>query len=134
MYIVALLIATLALAVSICFARRYYWLAGEVRSLGHPAETLRLAVAANEAEPKATGVSAMPLDTAPLEATVAKAKAAMEQATVVIAGFKARQQASIDAALANGATAAQLQPFVDHLKELDTTADALLNAEAADAA
>jgi hypothetical protein len=46
-------------------------------------------------------------------AAVAAAVGAMQSATVLINSFAARQQAAIDQALENGATAAELKPLTD---------------------
>jgi hypothetical protein len=55
---------------------------------------------------------------------VTNAKGAMESATVLLNGFQARLDAAVAAALANGATATELQPLSDLSAafEADTTA------------
>ena len=52
-----------------------------------------------------------------LATAVAGAKGAMESATTLINGIAAKVQAAVDAALANGATAAQLAPVSDLVTE-----------------
>jgi hypothetical protein len=49
----------------------------------------------------------------------------MESATVLINGFRDRLAAGIAAALANGATAAELEPLTTMKTELDTKGNAL---------
>lgn len=46
-------------------------------------------------------------------------------ATTFINGFTARLKAAVDAAIANGATEAQLQPIHDEIAAMQTAADAL---------
>jgi len=65
-------------------------------------------------------------------------KAAVERETQVVAsavslinGIAARVQAAVDAALANGATAAELQPVQDEVNTMKANADALAAAVAA---
>lgn len=60
-----------------------------------------------------------------LEAAVTKARGAMVSATTLINGFAARLQAAIDAALSNGATAAELAPVQAEVDGMNTDADAL---------
>ncbi len=60
-----------------------------------------------------------------LSDATAKAKGAMESATVLINGIASRVQAAVDAALANGATAAELAPVSQLVSDLNTDADAL---------
>lgn len=60
-----------------------------------------------------------------LDAAVTKAKGAMESATTLINGIAARVQAAVDAALANGATAAELAPVQAEVDALNADADAL---------
>ncbi len=65
-----------------------------------------------------------------LQTAVDKTEGVMESATVLINGFAARLQAAIDQALANGATEAELQPFIDEVAQLNAGADALAAAVA----
>lgn len=65
-----------------------------------------------------------------LQVAVDKTEGVMESATVLINGFAARLQAAIDEALANGATAEELAPFVDEVAQLNAGADALAAAVA----
>ena len=58
-------------------------------------------------------------------AAVEKANTVMGSATVLISGFQARLDAAVSEALANGATAEQLQPLSDLSVELGASADAL---------
>lgn len=58
-------------------------------------------------------------------AAVEKAKTVMDSAAVLIGGFQARLDAAVSEALANGATAEQLQPLSDLSVELGSSADAL---------
>lgn len=64
-------------------------------------------------------------------AAVEKAKGVIESATVLISGFQARLDSAVSAALANGATAEQLQPLSDLSVELDAKANDLAAAVAA---
>lgn len=66
-----------------------------------------------------------------LATATAKAKGAMESATVLINGFAAKLQAAVDAALANGATATELAPVSQLVADLNTDADALAASVAA---
>lgn len=68
---------------------------------------------------------------ADLAAAVAKAKGAEDSATALINGIAAKIQAAVDAALANGATAAELQPVIDEVNALNASSDALAAAVAA---
>lgn len=52
-------------------------------------------------------------------------------AVAALNGVAARIQAAVDAALANGATAAQLQPVQDEVNALKASSDALATAVAA---
>jgi len=52
-------------------------------------------------------------------------------AVVVLNGIAGRIQAAVDAALANGATEAELQPVQDEVNTLKASADALAAAVAA---
>ena len=54
-----------------------------------------------------------------------------DSATLLINGFAARMQAAVDAAIAGGATAAQLAPVQAEVTALKTSADALSAAVAA---
>jgi hypothetical protein len=60
-----------------------------------------------------------------LDATVTKAVTVMASATVLIKGIAARIQAAIDAALLNGATAAELAPVQAEVAALNVSADDL---------
>lgn len=62
---------------------------------------------------------------ADLQAAVTKAVGAEASATTLINGIAARLQAAVDAALANGATAAELAPVTDEVSQLNASADAL---------
>lgn len=57
-----------------------------------------------------------------LEASVTKAIGAQNSATTLIRGFSARQQAAIDKALENGATAEQLAPVQAEVDALNASA------------
>jgi len=61
-----------------------------------------------------------------LQAAVTKATTVETSAKALIDGFAARQQAAIDAALANGATAEQLAPVQAEVDALNASADALV--------
>ena len=50
---------------------------------------------------------------------------AEDSATLLINGFAARVQAAVDAAIAGGATAAQLAPVQDEVTAMKRSADAL---------
>jgi hypothetical protein len=52
----------------------------------------------------------------------------MESATVALNGVAARIQAAVDAAIANGATAAELAPVQDEVNALKASSDALAQA------
>ena len=60
-----------------------------------------------------------------LTAKVTKATTVEKSAEVLINGFQAALTAAIAAAVANGATADQLQPLTDLGTEMDTESDAL---------
>jgi hypothetical protein len=63
-----------------------------------------------------------------LDALAAQVKAATDaedSATLLINGFAARVQAAVDAAIANGATAAELAPVQDEVNALKASSDAL---------
>jgi len=64
-------------------------------------------------------------------AKVTKIKGVVESATVVISGFAKKLQDAIDAALANGATADELQPLTDLVDATDASSDVLAAAIAA---
>lgn len=66
-----------------------------------------------------------------LQASVAKTTEVEASAVTLINGIAARIQAAVDAALANGATAAELQPVIDEVASLNAAADALAAAVAA---
>lgn len=67
---------------------------------------------------------------AELAAKVAATIAVEESAVVLINGIAARVQAAVDAALANGATEAQLAPLADLAAALDAESNTLANAVA----
>jgi hypothetical protein len=73
----------------------------------------------------------MPADLGPLIAQIQAAEGIEDSATAFITGEAGRMQAAVDAALANGATAAQLQPVTDEVAALKTKSDALAAALAA---
>lgn len=60
-----------------------------------------------------------------LTTEVTNADTVMDSATALINGFAGMLQAAVDAALANGATAEQLQPLSDLGNTLQTKSDAL---------
>lgn len=60
-----------------------------------------------------------------LKAEVAEDVTIMGSATKLINGFAARLQAAVDAALANGATAAELAPVTDEIAALNAGSDEL---------
>ena len=62
---------------------------------------------------------------ADLEAQVRATTEVEDSATALINGFAARLQAAIDAAIANGATAAELAPVSAEVTALKTASDAL---------
>lgn len=66
-----------------------------------------------------------------LRTEVAEDVTIMGSATVLINGFTARLQAAVDAALANGATAAQLAPVTDEIAALKAGSTDLAAAVAA---
>jgi len=66
-----------------------------------------------------------------LKAAVTAAQGAMESATVLINGFAARIQAAVDAALAGGASAADLAPVQTEIDAINADATALAAAVAA---
>lgn len=65
---------------------------------------------------------------------VTNAKGAMESATVLLNGFQARLDAAVAAALANGATAEELQPLSDLSASFEADTAALAAAVAANPA
>lgn len=65
---------------------------------------------------------------------VNNAKGAMESAVVLINGFQARLDAAVAAALANGASAAELQPLTDLSAAFEADTTALASAVAANPA
>lgn len=73
----------------------------------------------------------MPADLSELVADVTKARGVVQSATVYVNGVAAKVQAAVDAALANGATEAELQPMRDLANQLEADADALAAALAA---
>ncbi len=66
-----------------------------------------------------------------LAAAVTSAKGAMESATTLINGIAAKIQAAVDAALANGASAADLAPVTQLVTDLNTDSAALAASVAA---
>ena len=62
---------------------------------------------------------------AALEAEVAEATTVMASATALIEGFVGRIQAAVDAALANGATEAELAPVQAEVDALHASAEIL---------
>lgn len=66
-----------------------------------------------------------------LEAAVQKTLGVEASAVAFINGFAARLKAAVDAALANGATEAELQPIRDEIAAMQTSSDALAAAIAA---
>ena len=62
---------------------------------------------------------------ADLQAQVKAATDAEDSATLLINGIAARIQAAVAAAIANGATAAELAPVQDEVNALKTSSDAL---------
>jgi uncharacterized membrane protein len=60
--------------------------------------------------------------------TVARATTVVTSATALIKGFNARMQAAVDAAIANGATAAELEPVQTEIDNFDTAAQDLAKA------
>lgn len=63
--------------------------------------------------------------------TVKDTEGVIDSAIALINGIAARIQAAIDAALANGATAEELQPLSDEVVALKAKSDALAAAVAA---
>ena len=66
-----------------------------------------------------------------LAAAVEKATTVEASAAMLINGIAARIQAAVDAALANGASAADLAPITDEVSKLNAASDALSAAVAA---
>ncbi len=64
-------------------------------------------------------------------AAIEKAKGAENSATVLINSIAGRIQTAVDAAIANGATAAELAPVQDEINTLNAQSDALAAAVAA---
>jgi len=62
---------------------------------------------------------------ADLQAAVDKNTTVVNSAVTLINGIADRIQNAVNAALANGATAAELQPLTDEVKALNDNADAL---------
>lgn len=73
----------------------------------------------------------MKADLQPLIDSVNKIEDVADSATALINGFSERIQKAIDKALENGATEAELQPFIAEKAELDAKSDALAAAVAA---
>jgi len=63
--------------------------------------------------------------------TIKDTEGVVDSATALINGLAARIQAAVDAAVANGATAEQLQPVTDEVAALKAKSDALAAAVAA---
>lgn len=78
----------------------------------------------------------MPADQllADLEAQVTASTQVNASAVTLINGFAARQQAAVDAAIANGATAEQLAPVQAEIDALKASSQALADAVAANTA
>ena len=68
---------------------------------------------------------AVPQLLADLDAQVTRATTVMASATTLIRGIAARMQAAVDAALANGATAAELAPVHGEVTALTAASDDL---------
>lgn len=66
-----------------------------------------------------------------LKAAVTRETEVVQSAVTLINGIAARVQAAVDAALANGATEAELQPVQDEVNTMKANADALAAAVAA---
>ncbi len=66
-----------------------------------------------------------------LKAAVTRETEVIASAVTLINGFAARVQAAVDAALANGATEAELKPVQDEVNAMKANADALAAAVAA---
>ena len=62
---------------------------------------------------------------AALEAEVAEATTVMASATALINGFAARVQVAVDAAIANGATEAELAPVQAEIDALNAAGESL---------
>ena len=60
-----------------------------------------------------------------LEAEVSEATTVMASAVTLINGFAARVQSAVDAAIANGATEAELAPVQAEIDALNASGDAL---------
>jgi hypothetical protein len=67
----------------------------------------------------------MPADLQPLIDEITAIKGEDDSAIAFVNGLAARIQAAVDAALANGATGAQLQPVIDIAAAAKTESDAL---------
>ena len=63
--------------------------------------------------------------------TVTDTEGVVDSATALINSIAGRIQAAVDAAIANGATAEQLQPLTDEVTALKAKSDALAAAVAA---
>jgi len=70
----------------------------------------------------------MPADLSALESAVTNATTVEASAAALINGFAARITAAVDAAIANGATAAQLAPIVAEADALTQQSSALQDA------
>jgi len=68
---------------------------------------------------------------ADLQVAVTRNTTVVSSAVTLINGIAARIQAAIDAAVANGATEAELQPVSDEVTELNASASALAAAVSA---
>jgi len=76
----------------------------------------------------------MAADLAPLIAQIEATDTVLDSAVAFINGQAARIQAAVDAALAIGATAAQLQPVQDEVTAMKAKADAVAAAIVANTA
>ena len=63
--------------------------------------------------------------------TIKDTEGVIDSATALITGFTARIAAAVEAAVANGATAEELQPVTDELAAMKAKSDALAAAVAA---
>ena len=70
----------------------------------------------------------MPADLGPMIAKIQAVEGVVESATVFVTGFAKRLQDAVDAALANGATAAELAPVQAEVDAAKAKADQLAEA------
>lgn len=68
-----------------------------------------------------------------LQVAVTNITGVVDSAVALINGIAARVQAAVDAAIANGATAEQLQPVVDEVAALNASSKSLADAVSANA-